>query len=271
MSSQIFVTALAPRAQLLVHGPDAVDFLQNLLTQNLSHCDDKGWRNAALLTPQGKVVCAFLMRRTAPDTIVLDVDARQAGPLAKRFGMYRLRAAVEIEVTPRAVAIIWSSGGATLPDAAGFLPDLRHAALGLRGDIDDAPPGLARADVNMWQAHRHALGVAEGPDEIPENDAFPLEYGLHLTGAVDFQKGCFVGQEVTSRTHRKGSLRKTLRPISATATLPPIATPVMAGARQAGEIRAAQGHAGLALLRVDMADAALTAEGVEISPGTGLF
>ena len=100
----------------------------------------------------------------------------------------------------------------------------------------------------MYKKHRITLKVPQGADEIPTNQAFPLEYGLHELAGIDFQKGCYVGQEVTSRTYRRGKVRKSLFRCTANADFA-FQDKIMSGDRQLGEICVWQGAEGLALLR----------------------
>jgi folate-binding protein YgfZ len=115
--------------------------------------------------------------------------------------------------------------------------------------------------------NRLKLGVPQGPLEMPPGTVFPLEYGMAERHAIDFQKGCFVGQEVTSRTHRKGRLRKKLHAITLAAADGQQGDALMAGDRIGGELVTRRAQCGLALIREDAVAEKLTLNGaaVEIS------
>ena len=83
------------------------------------------------------------------------------------------------------------------PSCSGFVNDPRHEGLGLRGIFEAPPPlSLPEGPALDWHHNRIRHGVAQGPSELPPGSVFPLEFGLAEMSGVDFQKGCFVGQEV---------------------------------------------------------------------------
>ena len=104
---------------------------------------------------------------------------------------------------------------------------------------------------------------------MPAGKIFPLEFGFEQMGAIDFQKGCFIGQEVTSRVHRKGSLRKTLWVVKSGSLY--IGAELMNGERPCGEVVAVSGAHGLALIRNDALDAQITLDGQSVAVMGGLF
>lgn len=266
----IFYTHLDDRAVLHVHGSDVVDFLQNLITQDVTKCPPDGCMMAALLTPQGKVLHEFLLFG-AEAGFLIDCDAGQADALLKKLSLYKLRADVSLEKTDMQVHALWQEDGYACPPAAGFIEDPRHEGLGLRQVSGAYQPSLPTKNLAAWHANRIAQGVPQGPDDMPPGTVFPLEFGLHHMHAIDFQKGCFVGQEVTSRTHRKGTLRKKLHVIACNGPVPPRNTDIMLGDRPVGEIVAPGETIALALIREDALDGDLSAAAAVISPIGGLF
>ncbi|MBL6762288.1 MAG: folate-binding protein, partial [PS1 clade bacterium] len=105
----------------------------------------------------------------------------------------------------------------------------------------------------------------QGQSEMPPGSIFPLEYGFEAANAIDFQKGCFVGQEVTSRTHRKGSLRKKLRPIEIDGATGNHGDKLLTAAeRVGGELVALRDGCGLALIREDALAEPLTLNGAPV-------
>ena len=199
-----------------LRGEDVRDFLNGILTAQLGTLASDTARAACLLSPQGRILFDMMVLATA-DTVFLITEAEQAAPLAKRLTMYRLRRKIEITVSPNLCAgHIWGEDHAdfSLPDRCISALDERHEALGslvLFSGTDDLPE---QAEAKYWQALRISIGVPEGVVDLTPNRALMLEAGLHLLGAIDFEKGCYVGQEVTARTHYRGLVKRRLLPIS---------------------------------------------------------
>jgi hypothetical protein len=253
------------RAFLRVSGPDAVSFLDNLLTQDVTRLAQAGVLYAALLSPQGKVICdMFLWAEKDRDepSILVELAPSRASDLLRRLSMYKLRAQVTLEHASASQAVVWSG------DAfAGAAPDPRLPALGCRKleARDAAAPGEAAYD-----AHRLALGVPDLARDAGAEEVFAGEALLEELNGVDFKKGCFVGQENVSRMKRRATTRKKFCPVVFEGAAPAYGAPVLAGAAEIGQIRAGAPGRAMALLRLDRAVAAqqdgvkMTAEGREM-------
>ena len=158
---------------------------------------------------------------------MIECDAEQAEELFTRLRRYRLRRPVDLaHETGLSVWILWETTTppdnppATLPATlpVGALRDSRHPDLGWRllapADATANAQGsdTEPASLDMWHAVRIAAAIPQGPvDLIPER-ALMLEAGLDRLGAVDFEKGCYVGQEVTARTHYRGLVKRRSAP-----------------------------------------------------------
>ena len=222
-------------------------------------------RHAALLTPQGKILFDFLVIEAATDSFLLDVAQDKAAELAMRLLFYRLRAKVDIaEATDLRVAAVWDGAA---EDAPGVLvPDPRLPALGARliGPEDEirrwlASGAVAATDAAQYHAYRIALGVPEGGKDYAFGDPFPHEADLDQLGGVDFDKGCFVGQEVVSRMEHRGTARRRIVPVRLDGPAPPAGTEILAGGRPLGTMGSSAGDRALAALRLDRATEALAA------------
>ncbi|MGC6471528.1 MAG: YgfZ/GcvT domain-containing protein [Parvibaculales bacterium] len=258
----IYAAKLTDRALLRVSGPDKESFLDGLTSNSVAPLSKGGAVFTCLLTPQGKVLHDFLMY-PFQDDFLLDVAAADADDITKKLGFYKLRAEVEITATDMTVAAVWGDVD-TLDGIQNMFPDPRHAGLGLRavGAVPDALTTQS-VDEDAYTHHRILTGVPQGPLEIDSTSAFPLEYRLDELNGIDFQKGCFIGQEVTSRAYRKGSLRKALFVISFDGMAEP-GEAVRDGDRTVGEIRAVSQNLGLALLRLDSLEADLTTQQAQL-------
>jgi folate-binding protein YgfZ len=259
MTAPPFTAALASRALVAVSGPDWRGFLQGLLTQDVEGLAAGDVRFAALLTPQGKLLFDLFLAGTA-DGCLIDVAAERRDALIQRLSLYRLRAKVEIAPADGPVRALWPAPDFTL--GPGWAPDPRLPALGLRGYGAAPPPDALPADEAAYDAHRLALGVPDSARDAPAEITYPLEANFDLLNGVDFHKGCFVGQETTSRMKRRGVIKSRLLPLVVDGDSPAYGAEVLAGDLRAGEIRTGAGGRVMALLRLDrIADAALTVDG----------
>lgn len=240
------------RSILSISGHDARDFLQGLVTNDVSGLKD-GLVYAALLSPQGKYLFDFLMFER-DGVIFLDVKADRADALLARLTMYRLRADVQIAKTDLKV----SRGLGDTP--AGSLNDPRSRALGWRSyGIENT--GATTTD---WDAIRVGELIPETGVELIENDSYILECGFERLHGVDFRKGCYVGQEVTARMKHKTELRKGLTQVLLDH---PVATgtPIMNGDREIGTIRTIANNRAIAYLRFDLTTGDLRAGDAKVT------
>ena len=259
MNTQVFVSPLSDRALVSVIGPDWRAFLQGLLSQDVLSLAPGELRFSALLTPQGKLVWdLFVLGRE--DGCWLDVAADRREALIQRLTLYRLRAKVAIEAVDAAVLALWP--GEAQPQGEGWARDPRLAALGWRGYGAEPPAEAQAADAQAYAHWRLALGVPDPGQDCPPETTYPLEANFDLLAGVDFKKGCFVGQETTSRMKRRAAVRSRLLPIAFDGPAPAFGAEVLAGELRAGEVRGGAEGRALALLRLDRIEGqALTVDG----------
>jgi len=251
---------LQTRAVISLTGPEARGFLQNLVTNDLEKLEPGRGLYAAMLSPQGKIGFDFLIVE-GEGGLLLDVAADTREALLKKLKLYRLRAKVEITARDE-LAVYAALTGDAVRRAVSFV-DPRHAGLPPRsiGAVAEMPAGLP-GDATYTQA-RLELGVPEGGDFGFEK-IFALDGGLDELHAVSFEKGCYVGQELTARMKHRATTRK--RPVRVTAQhgLPPPGTMISQGG-DIGEIIAAQGHHGFASVRLDKWDPGLPATAGDVA------
>ena len=259
---------LADRGVIKVTGEDARSFLNGLVTSDMDKVAVDRARYAALLTPQGKILFDFIVAEADGEQgggFYLDAPLALAADLAKRLGFYKLRAKVIVEnISDTAgVVAVWAEDRAT--EASGIVyADPRHPALGdriiaSRTDCEALGPEPAES----YHAHRIALGVPEGGKDFAFGDAFPHEADMDQLGGVDFDKGCYVGQEVVSRMEHRGTARTRIVPIVfRDGVSPPEGTEVMADGKVSGRTGSfAPGGRSLAMVRLDRIEDALTGGG----------
>ena len=253
MPDALRTARLDSRALVTVGGDDWRGFLQGLITQDVERLAPGELRFGALLTPQGRLLFdLFIIGRAAG--CALDCVAERRDALIQRLSIYRLRAKVEIAAEETAVGAAWGEK----PGADGWLADPRLPALGWRGYGLAVAPNASEAD---YDAHRLGLGVPTTAD-WGEDKSFPVEADFDLLSGVDFRKGCFVGQETTSRMKRRGAIKSRLVPIDFDGPPPAPGTEVLAGGLRAGEVRSGVAGRAIALLRLDRVEGAdLTVDG----------
>jgi tRNA-modifying protein YgfZ len=287
------IAALIPdRGVIKIAGDDARKLLHGLVTVDMLQLAPATARFCALLTPQGKIIADFFVTEGSPTQhgelgagFFLDVPRAQGATLIERLNLYKLRAKVTVEDMSAKLGVLaaWNEGGsgngsAAVP-AGALKPGLCYAdprlpALGLRAIIPAARAAQAAAelaanlvDASVYEAHRIALGVPSGGVDFAYSDAFPHETDMDQLGGVDFDKGCFVGQEVVSRMQHRGTARTRAIPVRFDGRAPETGTAITAGGRPVGTLGSTGGGRGIALLRLDRVDEAL-AEGGKLAAGT---
>jgi tRNA-modifying protein YgfZ len=255
---------LEDRGVVSVAGADAASFLQGLLTNDVERLEPSEARYAALLTPQGKILFDMIVVRAAGAdgaAYLLDCAAAQAADLARRLGFYKLRAKVAVadESVGRAVAAFW--GGEPAPIEGGLLyPDPRDPRLGWRA-IVPRPIAAALGSEHAAEYEGLRIGVAapKGGVDFAYGDAFPHDANLDLLHGVDFDKGCYVGQEVVSRMKHRGRTRKRIARVKLAGPAPMPGTPVVDRELAVGTLGSSSGREALALLRLDRVEDAAAA------------
>ena len=260
---------LPDRGVVKVSGADARDFLNGLVTTDVTVLRPNLGRFGALLTPQGKIIADFLITE-APSGhgggFLIDCPRALAQALADKLGFYKLRAKVAVENLSDSLGVLaaWDGDPAMKPDLA--FTDPRNPALGWRilvpAELAQKVADLIGADLidsSAYDAHRIASGVPRGGLDFMYGDAFPHETNMDRLHGVDFEKGCYVGQEVVSRMQHRGTARTRTVRIVLENFSPEPGTAIVAGDKPLGTIGSTAGQNGLALIRIDRAADALQA------------
>jgi len=246
------IASLPDRALVRVSGPEARTFLNGLLTQAVLTLQPGELRFGALLSPPGRLLFdLFLLGED--DGVLLDVAVDRRDALIQRLSLYRLRADVTIQPAEGTVQVLWPAAS----DTPGT-PDPRLPALGHRHYGAPLPPTAEAAD---WHDHRLALGIPDPARDGGSDTTYPIEADFDLLYGIDFSKGCFIGQETTSRMKRRGAIRNRMLALEVEGDLPPFGTEVLNGDRRAGQTLSGQGNRLMALLRLDRLDGDLTVDG----------
>ncbi len=243
------LAALSHKTVIEVSGADTRPFLQSLITQDVERVDDKNAVYSALLSPQGKMIADFFIIGQDPLKILIDKDNAQE--LTTRLNMYKLRSRVDIVHRDARIA------HATAPVQGGqndwiIFPDPRLEDSGWWVILpEDAAPDNLTTTLGEFDRHRHALGLTDGIRDWVFNKTLPLEIWADKTNGVDFKKGCYVGQEVTARTHYRNAIKKRLVLVTSLDETPlPHHSRVFAGDIEIGTTLSTFKAAGLAMVNM---------------------
>ncbi|MFZ0621205.1 MAG: folate-binding protein, partial [Pseudolabrys sp.] len=254
--------ALLPdRGVVKVVGDDARRFLNGLVTNDMTNVTPGQPRFAALLTPQGKIIVDFIIAEAPPEDgsgFFLDCPRALALTLVEKLNFYKLRAKVICEDLSEVLGVMAVWDGTADSEYGLSYPDPRLPALGSRVMLPPHLAAEAAADLSAtlvnadtYEVHRIALAIPRGGMDFMYGDTFPHEADMDQLGGVDFDKGCYVGQEVVSRVEHRASARSRVVPIVYEEFAPSSGLPVTSGGKQVGTLGStAKGH-GLALLRLD--------------------
>ncbi|WP_063691886.1 YgfZ/GcvT domain-containing protein [Bradyrhizobium stylosanthis] len=258
---------LPDRSVIKVAGEDARNFLNGLITTDVDRLKPGLGRFGALLTPQGKIIVDFLITEVPAGHgggFLIDCPKALAATLATKLKFYKLRAKVTVENLDLGVLAAWDGQPAAQPDLA--FTDPRNAELGTRilipEDLKQKLSDLIGADLvdaADYEAHRIALGVPRGGLDFMYSDAFPHETNMDRLAGVDFDKGCYVGQEVVSRMQHRGTARTRSVKVLLDDVSPEVGVSVMAGDKQVGTMGSSAQGKGIALVRIDRVADALDA------------
>lgn len=262
---------LEDRGVLAVMGDDARTFLQGLVSNDIRKVSADRAIYAAFLTPQGKYLHDFFIAGMA-GALLLDCEGARRDDLRKRLGAYKLRAHVEItdKTSELAVAALFGDGAAAgmnlepkpgcaaaFADGAAYM-DPRLALAGVRLILPRNKAAKALADLGFketpfadYDRLRIGLGLPGGSLDLEVGQAILLENGFDELNGVDWNKGCYLGQELTARTKHRGLAKKRLVPVAIEGKAPDRGKPVTMDGAEVGEMRSSLGQAGLALLRLD--------------------
>jgi folate-binding protein YgfZ len=281
--------ALPNRGVLRLSGPDRVAFLQGLVSNDVTAVAPSRAVYACLLTAQGKFLHDFFLISDG-ESLLIECEADRRDDLIRKLKIYKLRSKVEIVDLGDAFSVfaIFGDGAASIlaggPDPGEARPflngivydDPRLPALGSRILLPKAGGGTALAALGFspvafetYDRLRIVNAVPDGSRDMEVGKAILLESNIDLLGGISWDKGCYMGQELTARTHYRGLIKKRLVPMRIAGPTPALGELLIENAKDIGEMRSSAGDLGLALVRLDAlrgerpiraGDAALTPE-----------
>lgn len=278
-----FYTALPHRALVAVGGEDRIAFLQGMISNDMRHVEAGAAMWAAFLTPQGKFLHEFFVIPYR-DTILLECERDRRDDLVTRLSRFKLRAKVTLApLETLVVGAAWGDGASAALETADppgtvtargegvVYTDPRLSDAGLRFALRREEIGalaLSPSSPEAYDAHRIGLGLPDGSRDLEVEKALLLENGFEELHGVDFKKGCYIGQELTARTHYRALIKKRLMPVTIAGATPAPGEALTLDGKDAGEMKSAAGAKGLALVRLDAwkSGGSLTAGDTRITP-----
>lgn len=234
--SDVILEPLKTRSILRVQGKEAVPFLQGLITNDM---DNFGRGSSSIYTmflnTSGRVMYDSLIHQiqNKRDDFIVECDASVVDQLKKHLNLFRIRKKVEISKPDWNIWVAFTALADKHPsiapinsDHSGILifKDARLQNLGFRiilcnsSAIDHLknmfPLKINHINKVTYEQHRYILGIGEGIKNLPQGKCFPMESNCDYLRGVSFNKGCYIGQELTARTHHTGVVRKRLMPLS---------------------------------------------------------
>jgi folate-binding protein YgfZ len=260
------IARLHGRGVVAISGPDRVGFLNGLVSNDVARVAPGHAVWAAMLTAQGRYVTDFFILEDG-ETLLLDAPAEAVPELARRLSRYKLRAAMAVEDASAhyAVYAAWDGLPPPVPVTAA---DPRLPEAGFRMLSNE--PLEETANQIAYDAHRLALGLPDGPPDLEPEKTLLLEAGFDELHGVDWNKGCYMGQELTARTKYRGLVKRRLVPVVLEGSAA-VGTPVLAEGQEVGTIRSAAGPLALAMLRVDALEKPLIAGSALVTPKLPLW
>jgi folate-binding protein YgfZ len=258
---------LSNRAIISLSGSDCYNFLQKLITNDILKVNDNTSIYSCLLTPQGKYYTDFFITKN-DESLFLDIPANQKEFIIKKLLLYKLRSNILIQDISSEYNIfsifddnifqyqeITEGANVKFNHGLAFI-DPRDQKLGIRAYIPIKNINLLEKEYSQDQYFydqiRINLRIPEGEKDLIQDKSFPLEYNLHNLNAISFTKGCYIGQELVSRTYHRGVIRKKIYSIeSLDKDLPEITTEIYAGNVKIGNMASKFNNIGLALIRID--------------------
>ncbi|XP_049602649.1 putative transferase CAF17 homolog, mitochondrial isoform X1 [Syngnathus scovelli] len=269
------------RALVRIQGAEVSAFLQGLVTNDVYKLEEAavGAMYTHMLNVQGRTLYDIVMYRAPGSGVLLECDSTMTDSLLRHLKIYKIRRKVDINSCPD--LFVW----AVLPlqqncsqrlgkpelsspeKAIAWETDPRTQDMGwrlvLESQVDplDVIPSCQKGDTEEYNKHRYSIGLPEGVKDLPPGVALPLESNLVYMQGISFSKGCYIGQELTARTHHTGVIRKRLMPVRSSAPIQGLeedaALQTQSG-KPAGKHRAGLGHQGLSLIRLAHAKEVLT-------------
>lgn len=249
---------LKNRSVIAINGSDTEKFMQGLITNDIGKVTEREAIYALMLTPQGKYLFDFFIIKHDGGYLI-DCAAEQIEKIIKKLSMYKLKSDVKIIDISKQYEIFAVIEGDVSNDMISY-QDPRNEKMGRRVVIDIIRSSVYQEMVgrelesesySIYNHLRISLAIPCGIDDMEPEKSFPHEFNMDNLNAIDYKKGCYVGQEVTARVHYKGTLRKTIYKIKSDKPLPQRGSEIRMDGHMAGTMLSSEGNIGLAVLNIE--------------------
>lgn len=240
------------RGVILVTGVDAGQFLQSLISNNIHKSTSDTWLYSLMLTAQGKIISDCFIQ-AVDNGYLLDCPRSEISTLLTKMRLYRLRSKVEFEETSHHILISPTEG----------LPDPRHNQLWLRSLLKESRD-IPVTDEKEYHLIRMKLLIPDFTMDLTPDKFYPHELDMNNINAIDYTKGCYVGQEVTARIEYRGIVRKKLYLLDIVYGTPEKTNILLNEEKEVGMLLGRIDNIGLGLLRTDTAHILSTANGASL-------
>ncbi len=196
---------LANRSVISISGADKETFLQGLITNDINKVSIGEAIYAFMLSPQGRFLYDFFIAKQG-ENFLLDCCQERLAEIIQKLSFYKLRSKVSIKPEPNLQVAVCFDQPEYQANNSIIFPDPRHSQMGFRAFIEKNE-NQSLQDNTSYNFHRINLKIPDDSD-LTFDKSFPLEFGFDDFNAIDYKKGCYVGQETTARMHYKGVIRK---------------------------------------------------------------
>ncbi len=234
------ICELKNRSVVKLTGNDAATFLQSLVTNDIKKASSEALLYAMLLSPQGRFLHDFFVL-AVEGGFVLDCPKYSVQELVAKLNMYKLRQEIKLEILEDTKVY------ASDENIGGFI-DPRDKKMGYR--LITSSEVKTNADYDDYEKLRISNRIPDAEMDFTQNKSFPLEFGANELNAIDYKKGCYVGQEVTARTNYRGVVRKRLYHFCADKFISKD-TEISAGDGKVGVVCGMRKNEGLCLLNIE--------------------
>lgn len=262
-----FQFMLENQALVLVKGRDSEEFLQGLVTADVARIHENTLVYTCFLTPQGKFLDDFFLFKH-PLGIALEAPKARLAEIAKRLQLYKLKAEVALLPLKPAMSVLASSEKLEGADFS-FL-DPRHSGLGYRSYAGSAFAQESSGQATYEQL-RIELGVPNGDLDLQRMQSTIFDNAMDRIGAIAWEKGCYMGQEITARMKYRGLKKWDLLPLKATGSNPEVGEAILQGEKTVGQITSTVGSYAMARVRMDAMTSSELAESPSLRLASGAF
>ncbi len=257
---------LTNRAIIEVSGDDTMNFLHNLTTNDVRN---NNYCYTYALTNQGRYLFDFFVLKLSATRFFIDININQSDLFKNHLVQYKLRAKIEVNDLTNAYQVIYSKQQLQLNSYR----DPRYDQLTFRSIVNKDDFLTTSGIEGLYKQDKYNLAIVDGYEDLIANRSIPIEYGAEELNAISYTKGCYIGQEVISRTKYQGVVRKKIFKLSVNTGNLDISKDdeIIANNKKIGVVCSTYQNMAIALIREDdyysLTDAVVTVKDLSVSLG----